>query len=544
VRPIRPIALVSVATVLMLLPFVGKAFHVDDTQFLWVARQIQSHPADFFGFAANWYGHQVPMYRIVTNPPLAPYYMALVASVAGWSEVTLHLAFLAVALGAVVGSFVLGRHFCTAPAAAALAGVFTPAFVVSSTNMMCDTLLMGFMVWAMALWMGGVERRRAAMQAGGALLGGLAALTKYAGVGLLPLLLVYTVAKRRRLTPELLWLGVPIAILGAYDLYTNWLYGRGLFFEAVFQASDTRAHSGLGPLGRGVVGLAFTGGCLATVALYAPLLWSRRALGVALVAAAALVIPAARTVGGYPAVSPAALPWVIGQLVVLAVAGLSLLALAVADFWHRRDADSLLLALWVTGGFVFASFVNSTINARSILLIAPAAGILIARRLGARPTPPRRGWTWAPLLAGGFLALILAAADYTVAGTSRTAAGRIWADYGHLGRTVWFQGHWGFQYYMEAAGARPLDLVRLGMHPGDLMILPDNNTNVLFPLPGIPMSMVSVIELPSSRWLTTLEPWLGAGFYSELVGPLPFAFGPVPPDRYYVAVIGPPLAAR
>ena len=50
----RQVALVVVATSLMLLPFVDKAFHADDTQFLWVARQIRSHPADFFGFAANW----------------------------------------------------------------------------------------------------------------------------------------------------------------------------------------------------------------------------------------------------------------------------------------------------------------------------------------------------------------------------------------------------------------------------------------------------------------------------------------------------------
>jgi 4-amino-4-deoxy-L-arabinose transferase-like glycosyltransferase len=544
VRLSRSAAVVSGATGLILLPFVGKAFHVDDTQFLWVAHQIQAHPSDFFGFAANWYGYQVPMYQIVTNPPLAPYYMALVASVAGWNEVTLHLAFLAVAMGAAVGTCVLARRFCTAPAVAALAGVLTPAFVVSSTNTMCDTLLVGLMVWAIVLWTAGLERRRAAMQGGAALLTALAALTKYVGVGLLPLLLVYTVAKRRRLTSELLWLGVPVAILGAYDLYTTLLYGRGLFFEAVFQASNTRARSGLAPFRRGLIGLAFTGGCLATVALYAPLLWSRRALGAGLVVAAALVIPAARTVGGYPAVSAPAVPWVIGQLDLLAVAGLSVLALAIADLWHRRDADSLLLVLWVTGGFVFASFVNSTINARSILLIAPVSGILIARRLEARPTAPRAGWTWAPLLAGGCLALTLAAADYTLAGAGRTAAGLIWANYGHLGRTVWFQGHWGFQYYMEAAGARPFDLMRLGMHPGDLMILPDNNTNVLFPLPGIPMSLLRPIELPSPRWLTTLQPWLGAGFYSELVGPLPFAFGPVPPERYYVAVIGPPAAAR
>jgi len=463
----RQVALVVVATSLMLLPFVDKAFHADDTQFLWVARQIRSHPADFFGFAANWYGYEVPIYRIVTNPPLSPYYMALVASVAGWSEIGLHLAFLVAAVAA-------------------------------------------------------------------------AALTKYVGVALLPLLLVYAVAKRRRLTAELVWLGVPIALLGAYDVYTVLLYGRGLLFEAVFQASGTRARSGLTLASRGIIGLAFTGGSLATVAFYAPALWSRRALVTALASATALLIPAASAVSGYPAIGAVATPWVIAQLDLLAVAGLHVLLLAGADLRDRRDADSLLLFLWVTGGFVFASFVNSTINARSILLIAPATGILVARRLEQRRPPARAGWALAPLLAGSGLTLLLAAADYQLAGSGRTAAGIIQADYGHLGRTLWFQGHWGFQYYMEAVGARPFDRVRLGMHPGDLMILPENNTNVIYPLRGIPMTVLRVIELPSARGLTTVQPWIGAGFYSELLGPLPFAFGTVPPERYYVLMIEPP----
>lgn len=536
----RPIALVAAVTALVLLPFLDKAFHIDDTQFLWIARQIESHPSDFFGFAVNWYGYAKPMYLIATNPPLAPYYMALVAAVAGWSEIALHMAFLVAALAAAAGAVVLARRFCTEPAVAALIGVLTPAFVVSSTNVMCDILLLAFWVWAIVLWVDGLEWRNGWMQGVAALLIALAALTKYVGISLIPLLLVYALARRRRLTAEVLWLGLPIAILAAYDLYTGLRYGRGLLFEAMLEASGTRAHSGLTLLSRAVIGLAFTGGCLATVAFYAPLVWSRRVLVSAALAAAALLIPAAGAVGGYHTVAAAATPGAIAQLDLLAVAGIHVLALPVADLWERRDADSLLLFLWVTGGFVFATFVNSTINARSILLIAPAAGILIGRRLEHRRVPARSWWALAPLLAGTCLALLLATADYGLAGAGRAAAGVLQADYGPTGRTMWFQGHWGFQHYMEAVGARPFDRRRLGMFAGDLMILPENNTNVLFPLPGIPMFLLRVIELPSSRWLATLQPGIGAGFYSELVGPLPFAFGTVPPERYYVLLIGPP----
>jgi hypothetical protein len=69
------------------------------------------------------------------------------------------------------------------------------------------------------------------------------------------------------------------------------------------------------------------------------------------------------------------------QLALFIACGASVLALAAVDVWKRRDADSLLLALWVLGTFVFTAFLNWTVNARSVLPLNPAAGILLARRL-------------------------------------------------------------------------------------------------------------------------------------------------------------------
>ena len=61
------------------------------------------------------------------------------------------------------------------------------------------------------------------------------------------------------------------------------------------------------------------------------------------------------------------------------------MALAAADAWKRKDADSLLLMLWVFGTFIFTGFVNWAINARSVLPLIPAVGILLARRVDALP---------------------------------------------------------------------------------------------------------------------------------------------------------------
>jgi hypothetical protein len=48
------------------------------------------------------------------------------------------------------------------------------------------------------------------------------------------------------------------------------------------------------------------------------------------------------------------------QLALFIASGASVLALAAVDLWKRRDTDSLLLALWVFGTFLFTAFLNWT----------------------------------------------------------------------------------------------------------------------------------------------------------------------------------------
>jgi len=84
----------AVAVLACLVPFSGKAFNVDDTLFIYIARQITKHPLDPFGFKVNWFLDAIPMAYETRNPPFASYYIAAAASLVGWSERALHLAFL------------------------------------------------------------------------------------------------------------------------------------------------------------------------------------------------------------------------------------------------------------------------------------------------------------------------------------------------------------------------------------------------------------------------------------------------------------------
>src|ERR1039458_10016343 len=137
--------LLAVAVLACLMPFWGKAFNVDDTLFIYVARQITQHPLDPYGFKVNWFLDAVPMAHETKNPPLASYYIAAAASLLGWSERALHLAFLLPALAAVLGTYRLAQRFTSSPLLAAADTLLTPAFLVSANSALCDTMML-------ALW--------------------------------------------------------------------------------------------------------------------------------------------------------------------------------------------------------------------------------------------------------------------------------------------------------------------------------------------------------------------------------------------------------
>jgi hypothetical protein len=99
---------------------------------------------------------------------------------------------------------------------------------------------------------------------------------------------------------------------------------------------------------------------------------------------------------------------------------------------------------------------------------------------------------------------------------------------------TYFQGHWGFQYYMEKAGAKCLELRGSVLRPGDRLVIPDQQANV-YKLPN--SQDIAVLKQQFSfpvGHFHTMATYLGAGFYASNIGPLPFVFGRTRPQTYNV----------
>jgi tetratricopeptide (TPR) repeat protein len=389
-----------------------------------------------------------------------------------------------------------------------------------------------------------METNNRAALLGASFLVALSTLTKYYGACLIPLLVAYSIVQKRRLGWWALYFLIPVAILVWYETATRSLYGKGLFSDAAVYAGDAQDYGRAEFFTRMMITLSFTGGCLVTALFYAPLLWSRRALIIAALGTAAgiAVLPLAGQIGRFALHhADGGVRWaLVTHTGLFAAAGIGILALSISDLRQRRDAGSWLLFLWLVGTFIFAGFINWTANGRSILPMAPAVGILLMRRIDQRTDLRRKDRTWLalPLVPAAVLGLMVARADYVLAGAPRSAIGEIRQKYDREPGTLWFQGHWGFQWYMGSVGARICDVKRTIIRFGEIVVSPKNNTNTTLMPPEV-SDLLEIIKRPSGGWLTTLSQVLKAGFYASEYGPVPYIFGNVPPEQYRIYRVRP-----
>ena len=548
-------ALLALITAAALAPFLNKAFYVDDPLFIWMAQQIVRHPLDPYGFDVNWSSFTQPMSAVMQNPPLCSYYIAAIGSIFGWSEISLHAAFLFWATMSILGTFALAQRFCglegrapaspasqelrppdkranTAPFQAALFTLFTPIFLVSATTVMCDVMMLALWIWALEFWLAALDRRQWWRFLVSAALISAAALTKYFGIALLPLVAIYTVGRGRRFAIYLAFLLIPLAVISNYELISEEKYGHALFSAAMMASSSISSATRPSHVAQLLMGLAFGGGCLISASFLAPL--GRRGILLAGAIVFALFAIAFKflIVSWVYLEGSEAVVWLEGAL--FAAIGVGILALAATNLMRQKNAEALLLTLWVFGTWAFATWFNWSITARTMLPMAPAVAILTIAQFEQRQ---KRGWLkYPPLLAAGILSLLIAAADYRQANCARAAARLYQQRFGAEAGRVRFLGHWGFQYYMEQWGAKPFDRNNPGLVRGDILVGPLSDPNLTQVL-GQRVGTLDETVFSAFPFLATSRLGTGASFYSSFGGPLPWIIKKIPPERYYAAHI-------
>ena len=515
---------------LAFVPFMGKAYHVDEPLFLAPARHILAEPRRPLDFDFNWYGRRVPMSEINNTPPLTLYALAAGLKATGGAELPMRLFFLPFDLLAAAALYGLARRFLSRPLLPALIVIASPAYLVGMNLLYPEKLAAAFGFSGLYALVRGLDERRPAWFWGSAALLGAALLAKYAAALFLLPAAGFCLERgvgARRLAGHL------AACLGGLGVYLLWdLCGRGASLAAawtVTAGASGMPWSGAAHKLRSL--LAFMGGCGPAVAVWPLLALRPRVRVLSLLCAAVLVV---------------FLPWLDLAPLVRPVDRLTGVIFSAgplcALWWLCRGAPRpqgwALWAPWTLAVLLLLGCVYWSIMARLVVFVLPPLVFAMAESLEARLAPGRLGRLYGTTLAGVLaLSLALALVDYRHAGAQKALAAQVSEKYLARGRSVWCVSHWGLQYYLEQAGARVMDFARGGwslVRPGDVAVSARVNSN--YQPPKSPLfADVSRLTVYEPIPLRLISGWSGeGGFYSNVTGFLPYSLSREPLEEFTI----------
>jgi 4-amino-4-deoxy-L-arabinose transferase-like glycosyltransferase len=489
--------------------FLNTAFRIDEPNIIAIARQIAREPLDPYGFDINWLGRPQPAFEILSNPPLVPAWLALWASAFGWSEVSLHLSVLPFAGLAVFAMASLAKDFRISRPAASAMLAFSPAFFLGAQVVMPDVAMLSALLLAVAAAARWSSEGSPGWLAAGIVAAASAPLLKYNGLIVVPVLawLAWNAPRGRRAGA---W-AIAAAPLGGLLLFglASWIvYGQAHFLAAAGFQDQTDADRMSGILAATGLGVLPLGMILMRRPARLP-----RAHDAFIAAFAGVVFLAeARFLLQYPWISAV----LFGISSAVAARFLLLILIEGVDGAGRRDAISILLAVWVAVTIAFQFRLLFT-SVRYLLPLLPAAVIYALRRWSLPPTLTR-----SLIAATAALTLTIAVGDARTANLYRLFIGETVAPLvSETGGTFYFSGHWGFQYYAEAIGGQSLEEGRQpDLAPGDVIAIARNAfppVEKIEPREGIAIRSRGYVGM--IHWVVhTIDCWAEANFYSNGIG--------------------------
>lgn len=499
--------------VLTALPFLAKAWNIDEPLYLPVALQILKDPLHPYAFDFNWYGTALPYPAINNTPPLLHYLLAGALALTGGSEAWTRLLFLPFDAAAAAALYLLGARFLKRPLLPTLLILAGPCYLVNMGNLMAEKLVAAFGFWAALLAARYADERRERLFYGSAALLSLAFLSKYLAALFLPAIALQWLACRvdaRRLAGYCL---LALAPLGLYLLWQSSAVGAAALVTRQSWALPTAgwAHK-LRALS------SFTGAAAGAAGVWAAVGARRRG---PLLSALVFVLLFAPALDLAPLVRP------VDRGLGFLLAALGLWALWVGA--PRRP----LWAGWTAGALVVLVSYWS-VMARLALFLAPPLVFGCAEALESSEGGRRRPLMLASVAVTLVLSWALSWVDARHGGGSRDAARLAAGLAAEGGGRVWSAGHWGLQWYVEKEGGKALDASRGGWdeaRPGDVVVVPTVNSNVMKPRRPVTSDVVG-LRIDSAVPLRLLSAREGeGGFYSSVFGFLPFSLSREPVDE-------------
>jgi len=532
----QAVALLAFVTVLFL-PFIGRAYFVDDYYFVTMARGILEHPTRPYDFRSDdagkdniaWERGQPP--RMV-NPPLFHYYLAAVMHICGddrsW---VLRLSMLPFAWVSVLSMFILGRHFVRDSFGATALFAVTPVFWLTSYSLLIDSMLIAWLLAALVVFFRACEKKSIAWSLLSGVLMGAAILTKYFGVIVIALAFLWLVldADRRRWWGAYASFPVCLSLLAAWSIWNIQTYGETHLLASM--ARGVKADQSLIFYLNKIISVAsFLGGGSVFLLAGFPLLWKQsRVVFAGLLAVLAGFVWLFQSAAGGFSVS------ISVQLGLWIGATFAFVALLILKPLHDHR---WFLTGWVLLGLLELIVVMPWVAGRYMLCILPALCWLVWGELETRAW---HGFRKGILATTGVIGLLVAWGDQSQANTIYTLASQVESRLPvsaasrryYLGDT--FSGFRAYLQDMKWEAAFPDQ----SFQKGDVLLFARYRLSAWWRLPDSAYwERVGSIVFQNSCPVRVMSIPSSAGWYASVWGALPYVFVREPLEDYRLLRLG------
>lgn len=508
---------------LALLPWLDKAFHIDDTQFLIYARLISEHPFDPFVQVFEWDSMRIAIIDF-PHPLLWQYLLAGVRAVFGESEVAMHSLTFAFGLLALAGLRGLAKRLRVPPLAACVLMAGSCGFLVMGSTIMPDLAAMALSVAALHRLVSSVEEQNGRDAWLSGVLGGFAFLTRFTALFAVGSLLLYPLLRRDWRMRSYIPIAVALALVAASETVSFAIAGRPHFISSLFRwTSDS---SWLRDVYFAFNELTFLGAQFPATGLVLLAIGARGGRSTAVVLISGVVAAGVGVfgLGGRQNLALAALLFAWPGLALVGDSALRL-ASGIPDRFAAPDAGTALrwvLALTLIAT-TFATVRYEHVAVKYLLLPLPAAILLLLDGLSEL----RGRWRgagvivlWLSCVVGGATGIGVALSDYRWANMYREFIDGDFSDRTPSSGQTFYNAQWGLRYYAERAGL--LRYRGAELDPDDQLLVsaavpPDFETNRL------PGDVVKSWELSYPGPFAILSFEHRAGFYSNRWGVYAFA---------------------
>lgn len=543
------IILLLFVTLLLTVPFLNQALHLDDQEFISFAQIQLDHPLQFFLEDYNYMGFHFDVFR-TTHPPLLSSILALVMYISGTqSELLFHGSYLIFPVVAAVSMFYLGKRFTRMPFFASLLLITSTGFLVMSHNLRGDLPGLALWLFVTTIFIFGVDRNNRNLIILTSVLIVLATMTSYQCLCLIPLLLLYLLLKRKISLLFLSPLVIAIIFFIAFTFYVRW--SSGGFPNFSYSAVGFDFLPGLSdPHMKVLALLTFIGGSI-IFPLSVVVIIARKCRELIIVASAITIITVGSVIILYTDRDLSTLE--VALLIPMLAAGISMVYLTLKPLFlyvhsllgHSpvADTDNVFLSVWVLGISFFNIMSMPSIAVRHLLPLFPPMILLFVKKSETILLEKPKTLTVfaaSTVAVGLLISLPASIADYRLADSYRDTAKYFSERYMDTSTKVWYQGEFGFRYYMDKYGFSMLSPSSTAA-AGDIIIRSETSCIVgsgtydfFMKPPEERTEIIESIDIEDSFPVRIRTPWANTGFYSHRMGPVPVVASNLLVDHYSV----------